>query len=62
MVSTCPNDLVFRKNYSEIPGNGLDDDDNGFIDDFDGWNSLDNSDNLPEFSHGTHVRHCRCPR
>ena len=49
------NDLVFRKNYSEIPGNGLDDDDNGFIDDFDGWNSLDNSDNLPEFSHGTHV-------
>jgi hypothetical protein len=49
------NDLVFRKNYQEIPGNATDDDDNGFVDDFDGWNSLNNTDDLPDYSHGTHV-------
>lgn len=49
------NDLIFRKNYQEIPGNATDDDNNGYVDDFDGWNSLNNTDDLPDYSHGTHV-------
>ncbi|MCU0370939.1 MAG: S8 family peptidase [Bacteroidales bacterium] len=48
-------DLRFWKNYDEIPGNGVDDDDNGYIDDFDGWNSWNNSGELVEKVHGTHV-------
>ncbi|MDF2438084.1 MAG: C-terminal target protein [Bacteroidota bacterium] len=48
-------DLNFWKNYDEIPNNGIDDDNNGYIDDFDGWNSSANNDNMPVQSHGTHV-------
>jgi subtilisin family serine protease/fibronectin type 3 domain-containing protein len=39
-------------NLDEIPNNGIDDDDNGFIDDVHGWN--DNS-SINTRSHGTHV-------
>ncbi|MCH7948230.1 MAG: hypothetical protein IIC66_10580, partial [candidate division Zixibacteria bacterium] len=31
-------DLLFWKNELEIPGNGIDDDGNGYIDDYHGWN------------------------
>jgi subtilisin family serine protease len=48
-------DLNFWKNYQEIPGNGIDDDANGYIDDRDGWHSPTNTDNLPVQTHGTHV-------
>ncbi len=48
-------DLNFWKNYAEIPNNGIDDDGNGFIDDFDGWNGQTASDNFSVASHGTHV-------
>ena len=43
-------------NPGEIPGNGLDDDNNGFVDDVHGWDFL-NNDNDPsdDFGHGTHV-------
>jgi subtilisin family serine protease len=43
-------------NSAEIPGNGIDDDQNGYIDDVHGWDFIDN-DNTPEDfdSHGTHV-------
>jgi hypothetical protein len=43
-------------NPGEIAGNGLDDDHNGFIDDLNGWDFVDN-DRLPEDGngHGTHV-------
>lgn len=43
-------------NPGEIPGNGIDDDNNGFIDDVHGWD-FRNDDNDPEDSvgHGTHV-------
>ncbi len=51
-------DLVSNmwKNTDEIPGNGIDDDVNGFIDDYDGWD-FGNNDNDPRgpFYHGTHV-------
>jgi serine protease len=48
-------DLSFWKNHLEIPGNGVDDDANGYIDDYDGWNSWTNSGVLDEKDHGTHV-------
>ncbi|MCX6354275.1 MAG: S8 family serine peptidase [Candidatus Aureabacteria bacterium] len=43
-------------NSKEIPGNGIDDDKNGFVDDCRGWDFV-NSDNDPydDHSHGTHV-------
>ncbi|MEM7369989.1 MAG: GEVED domain-containing protein [Bacteroidota bacterium] len=48
-------DLNLWKNHGEIPNNGLDDDNNGFIDDYDGWNAYSNTGNIPNDSHGTHV-------
>lgn len=44
------------KNRQEIPNNGIDDDGNGYIDDFDGWNAYNNNGNLSTGdNHGTHV-------
>ena len=48
-------DLNYWKNYAEIPGNGIDDDLNGYIDDYNGWNAKDGNDVLPVANHGTHV-------
>jgi len=48
-------DLNFWKNYHEIPNNGIDDDNNGYIDDYDGWNGETSTDNFSVASHGTHV-------
>lgn len=43
-------------NVGEIPNNGIDDDHNGFIDDFHGYNFWDqNSDPSDENGHGTHM-------
>lgn len=42
-------------NNGEIPGNGVDDDGNGFIDDVHGWDFADdNNDPMDSFWHGTH--------
>lgn len=49
------NDLPFWKNWSEIPGNGIDDDGNGYVDDFHGWNAYNNNGNITSSQHGTHV-------
>lgn len=56
------NHKVFRDtgamwvNSREIPGNGIDDDMNGYIDDVSGWNFINNSPNfLDDEGHGTHV-------
>ncbi|MES2286169.1 MAG: S8/S53 family peptidase [Bacteroidota bacterium] len=48
-------DLNFWKNRDEIPNNSIDDDNNGYIDDFDGWNGSTGTDNFSVASHGTHV-------
>ncbi|MEM6803458.1 MAG: S8 family serine peptidase, partial [Bacteroidota bacterium] len=48
-------DLSFWKNHSEIPDNGIDDDNNGFIDDFHGWNANSDDDEIPVNIHGTPV-------
>lgn len=43
-------------NTGEIPGNGIDDDGNGYIDDIYGWNCVaDNNDPMDDNGHGTHV-------
>jgi subtilisin family serine protease len=43
-------------NPGEIPGNGIDDDGNGFIDDVHGINAIDNTgDPMDPSGHGTHV-------
>lgn len=45
-------------NPGEIPGNGIDDDGNGYIDDVHGWNALNDNGNIydPIYDdHGTHV-------
>jgi len=44
------------KNEKEIPDNGIDDDENGYIDDLNGWDFHNNhNDPMDENSHGTHV-------
>ncbi|MDC7996208.1 S8 family peptidase [Altibacter sp. HG106] len=42
-------------NENEIPGNGIDDDNNNYIDDYQGWSIVTNSDNISGGSHGTPV-------
>lgn len=43
-------------NSGEIPGNGIDDDGNGYIDDVYGWNFVaDTADPMDDNGHGTHV-------
>ncbi|RME44241.1 MAG: choice-of-anchor D domain-containing protein, partial [Deltaproteobacteria bacterium] len=43
-------------NPDEIPDNGIDDDENGYIDDIHGWDfGNDDNDPTPCMSHGTHV-------
>lgn len=45
-----------RVNSDEIPGNGVDDDENGYIDDYRGWNFVDENNNPDDDQgHGTHV-------
>jgi hypothetical protein len=48
-------DLKYWKNYAEIPSNGIDDDGNGYIDDYNGWNAYNNNGNIGSDAHGTHV-------
>ncbi len=42
-------------NTQEIPGNGIDDDGNGYVDDYLGWNPVQNNDNVLSGNHGTNV-------
>lgn len=42
-------------NENEIPDNGIDDDENGYVDDYDGWNITGDSDNIATGNHGTQV-------
>src|SRR5690606_9496705 len=43
------------KNTDETPNNGIDDDNNGYVDDYDGWNAYNSTGNIPSANHGTHV-------
>ncbi len=42
-------------NPNEIPGNGIDDDNNGYVDDVHGYNFADDTGTIPADDHGTHV-------
>lgn len=42
-------------NAGEIPGNGIDDDDNGYVDDVNGYNFVDDNADIVPHRHGTHV-------
>ncbi|MDR1561866.1 MAG: S8 family serine peptidase [Dysgonamonadaceae bacterium] len=48
-------DLSFWKNIYDIPNNGIDDDSNGYIDDYDGWNAYTHTGIINSDDHGTHV-------
>lgn len=57
-VNTNHEDLAGNiwKNTREIPGNGIDDDKNGFVDDINGWDFVRNSNDMtPKSYHGTMV-------
>ena len=43
------------RNHDEIPNNGIDDDQNGYIDDYLGYNSIAEDDDIEGGSHGTSV-------
>lgn len=51
------NDLTPNRwfNWAEIPNNNIDDDNNGFVDDYLGWSTGSNNDNISGNSHGTAV-------
>lgn len=42
-------------NSDEIPGNNVDDDYDGYVDDVNGWNAYNSNGNLSSDGHGTHV-------
>ena len=42
-------------NWGEVPGNGIDDDANGYIDDVHGWDGYSSDGSIPADGHGTHV-------
>ena len=48
-------DLNCWENTHEIPNNGVDDDNNGYIDDFHGWNAYNHNGYVGSNNHGTHV-------
>jgi hypothetical protein len=58
-VNFSHNDLINNRwiNVNEIPNNGIDDDNNGYVDDIYGWDLQSNSGNLPtgNSGHGTNV-------
>jgi len=52
-------DLNYYVNYNEIPGNSVDDDGNGYIDDVSGWNVFTNSGDVSSTGFAAyHSTHC----
>lgn len=48
-------DINYYVNPLEIPGDGIDNDGNGYIDDVNGWNVYANNGNITSALHGTHL-------
>ena len=48
-------DLNCWRNIHEIPNNGIDDDNNGYVDDYRGWNAYNHNGTVGANRHGTHV-------
>lgn len=59
MFDTIIREINWFRNRADVPGNGIDDDANGYIDDHYGWNTLSNDGNVQINStanyHGSHV-------
>jgi hypothetical protein len=55
-------DLNLFKNKHEIPLNGIDDDNNGYIDDYDGWSAYTSTGVIGNDDHGTHIAGTICAR
>lgn len=55
----CPEHLDIQQNvwfnHQEIPNNGIDDDQNGYVDDFRGWNTTTLTDLIATHTHGCGV-------
>src|SRR5687767_2228132 len=47
-VQTSHPDLPILVNAGEIAGDGIDNDDNGYVDDVNGWDFVGDAENLPE--------------
>jgi subtilisin family serine protease len=62
-IDTAQSDLAdcFFTNSNEIANSGIDDDDNGYVDDICGWDFFDNDDSINDIAgyndqwHGTHI-------
>ena len=55
-VDLLHEDINFFTNYSEVSGNGIDDDNNGYIDDVNGWNAyLNTGDVSGIYDHSMHI-------
>lgn len=55
-VDLLHEDINFFTNYSEVAGNGIDDDNNGYIDDVNGWNAYQNTGDVSGiYDHSMHV-------
>lgn len=50
-------DLNFFVNRSEVPGNSIDDDGNGYVDDYLGWNAYNNTGNINAGGGDPHSMH-----
>lgn len=48
-------DVEYYSNSAEIPGDGIDNDLNGYVDDVNGWNAYASNGNVTFDSHGQHV-------
>ncbi len=48
-------DILFWTNAGEVPDNGIDDDGNGYADDYNGWNAVNANGTIPNQNHGTRV-------
>ena len=48
-------DLNFWKNYADNPNDTIDNDGNGYLNDYNGWNATNNNGLISSSSHGTHV-------
>lgn len=48
-------DINFWKNYNDIPGDTIDNDGNGYLNDYDGWNAYDTNGVITSSYHGTHT-------
>jgi len=48
-------DLNFFKNVHDIPNDGQDNDNNGYVDDYNGWDAYSSDGSIPNDNHGTHV-------